>query len=1272
MHNNPATMKLKIILLSFIICTLPGILKAQGSYQVTIEWGLPAPLVMGNDSSVLAPSFTNAQYPDLPDNILPTFSRVYSLAGGTGSVTARLSRIIYAELTDTEKQLTAGLSLPVAPEPKVAVMKERGKLKAVFSLVPFGIDPETGIQSKIKSFTLELLAGSGPAELKSEHVYAPNSVLSSGDWYKIYIREDGIYRLTFDDIRNLGINVNGLNPDLIRIFGNGGELLSEAAGTERIDDLAENAIKVVTANPGVFAQGDYVLFYGKGTRSWNMNPFSSRMEHVSHFYADEACYFVTIGPVPGKRVQQDTDPAGEPNSYSIYYTAYVVHENDNLSLIKSGRKWYGEKLDSYNRTFNLPVYSFPDMDLSQTAVVRYGFAGRATSQLSYNILVNNEVVATNTMAGITGSNDFARELATSSTFTAQSNTLQVQVKFNPPNNTALGWLDFVALNVRCNLRYPGGQFAFRDPQSVGPDKITSFTMGNAVDGLELWDVSDITNAKSVHLTKVGDQYTFRRATDKLIEFVAFDGSSFMSVTPGEKIANQNLHGTGNYNMIILTHPEFAQEAQRLAMLHNNRNDVTVAVVSLPEVYNEFSSGIQDITAIRDFMKMLYDRGGGSEQPKYLLLFGNASYDVKNRISNNSCFIPTFQSDNSVRPVASFLTDDYFGLLDEGEGANQTTGLVDVATGRLPVRTLAQAKIVVDKIEHYLENPSETHGDWRNTLIVIADDQNKNLHLEQAETLIASMEDRFPVYNIEKIYFDAYKQQSTPGGSRYPDVNREIVTRVEKGALITNYIGHGGEVGWADERVLELSDINSWTNYEKMGIFFTATCEFARFDNPAHTSAGELVFLNPEGGAMSMITTTRLAFASYNAALNLSFMDTVLNAETGVYPRLGDILRYTKNDNTLSANNRHLTLFGDPSLRLPYPKHKVVTTSVSADTLFANTLATVEGEIHDVNDQLLAGFNGVVYVKVYDKPSKVRTLGQDYDSYAVDFMVQKSILYQGKASVEAGKFTFTFPVPRDIDYSFGNGKISYYASNGTEDAHGYYNEITIGGSVNQPDIDLAGPEIRLFINDTTFIDGDYTSENPKLLAYLYDESGINTAGNGIGHDIVATIDGDSYSSVLLNDYYVADLDSYQSGVVRYQYFNLPEGEHSLTLKAWDVFNNSSSASITFVVKRNIILAVDEVKAYPNPSSGDVWFRFGHNQFDGVFTGELNIYSLTGEQVRVIGPITIASEGYVAGNISWDGRNAAGTYVRNGLYLCRLKVRDRNGNTISNTVKVMFAR
>ena len=1269
-----------LVSLMFIVL-LSGASLAQISLNVIVEWETPVRLVTGNDSGVLAPSFKGAQYLLLPESNLPSFSRNLPLPDGAISVKADISDVKYREFTEPELHIIQAVEFPESTTTEVSLMKERGKPRAVFSMSPFGIDPANGKMAKIVSFSLLIDYKLAGPQLKSRHEYASNSVLAGGDWYKIYVSESGIYKLTYDQLRNLGISMVGLNPDLIRIYGNGGSLLIEAAGTTRIDDLAENAIKVVTASPGVFAQGDYVLFYGQGTRVWSMNPFSARMEHKTHFYADQSCYFVTIGPVPGKRIQQDISPAGEPNYNSDSYTEIVVHENDKVNLIKSGKKWFGEKFDYYNRTFSLPVYQFPDMILHEPVILRYGFAGNTGKNLeiSYNILLNDDIVATHTIEGVTGTGNFARELTTSSTTTSLSNTLKVQVKFSPPDNISLGWLDFVSLNVRSSLRFKGGQMAFRDPRSIGTDRITLFTMSNAVNNLEVWDVSVLTDVKSVKFNKTGDQCTFRRTTDKLVELIAFEGTSFLSPIPGEKIANQNLHATGNYDMILITHPEFAQEAGRLAMLHNNKGDVSVTVVSVPEIYNEFSSGIQDITAIRDFMKMLYDRGREYNQPKYLLLFGDASYDVKDRIANNKCFIPTFQSENSVKPLASFLTDDYFGLLDDGEGANETTGLLDVGSGRLPVSSIAQAKTIVDKIEYHLDNTNPGHGDWRNTILVLADDGDDNEHLIQAEKVTKVLDEDYPVYNVGKIYFDAYRQQSTPGGSRYPDVNREIVTRVQKGALLTNYIGHGSEVGWGDERVLEIADILDWTNYDRMGIFFTATCEFSRFDDPALTSAGELVFLNPNGGAMSMITTTRLAFSSTNSTLNLSFLDTVFRRSEGQYPRLGDVIRYVKNDVTISANNRQLTLFGDPSLCLPVPEHQVVTTSVfaspdgiEADTLFANSLATVEGEIRDYNDQILSDFNGVLNVKVFDKPSKVRTLGQDSDSSPVDFGVQKSILYQGKASVKDGKFSFTFPVPQDIVYSFGSGKISYYASNGIEDAHGFYDDIIIGGSNSTPNNDLSGPEIRLFVNDSMFQNGDYTNESPKLIAYLNDESGINTAGNGIGHDIVATIDGDSYNSVLLNDYYISDLDSYQSGMVRYQYFNLPDGDHTLTLKAWDVCNNSSSSTINFVVKRNIILAVNEVKAYPNPSAGDVWFYFGHNQFDGVFTADLEIYALTGEQIRNIGPVTVASEGYVSGNIRWDGCLANGQAARNGLYVCRLKVRDRNNNTTSNTVKVVLAR
>jgi hypothetical protein len=428
-------MRFKYSILLFLLGFGSGVSMAQLSYRISLEWELPATLIMGNDSSIQAPSFKGAQYPELPEIILPTYSRNQVLPDGAVSVKADISDVKYTGLTESDLQLTRLVEIPDSPDPKVLLMKERGKPTAVFSMLPFGIDPATNKMAKIVSFSLTINYASGGQELKSRHDYAPIQCCN-GNWYKIYVDETGIYKLTFDNLRSLGINMSGIHPDHIRIFGNGGALLNEAAGTSRIDDLAENAIKVVTAVPGVFGSGDYILFYGKGTLQWNMNPFTGRMEHETHYYADKACYFLTIGPEPGKRIHQDNSP-GDANYYSVSYTDFVVYEKDNLNLIKSGRKWFGEKLDYYNRLVNLPVYQFPDMIMDEPVSVRYGFAGRASAQLHYEIIINDDVVATNSIAGITGDLDFARELTTSSTYNPLSNSLNVQVKFIPPNNTAL-------------------------------------------------------------------------------------------------------------------------------------------------------------------------------------------------------------------------------------------------------------------------------------------------------------------------------------------------------------------------------------------------------------------------------------------------------------------------------------------------------------------------------------------------------------------------------------------------------------------------------------------------------------------------------------------------------------------------------------------------------------------------------------------------------------------------------------------------------------------
>ncbi|HLN53262.1 MAG TPA: type IX secretion system sortase PorU [Lentimicrobium sp.] len=1246
-------------------------------------WEQPVKLVMGNDVPIFAPSFKNAQYPDLPESFLPQYIANIQLEKGTNHVEVMLDNIKYIPLTIEESNIMKDISVPSSPETKVNLMFDRGIPVANVSVKPYGIDPVTGLPAKLDYFeiTLKSLVNKTQDTIQPSHRYPAHSRMSYGDWFRMWITQPGIYRITYEQLQAMGMNMSNIHPDNITMYGRGGRPMNEIAGNTPYEDMTEISIRVISANPDVFKPGDYVLFYAEGPITWKYNTVTGNIDHFTHPWTDAIAYFITVSPYKAKRIPIVDPITVSANGNSNAYTAIALYEKEEINLIKSGRKWFSDKLDNYTRSITLPEFNFPDLIMSDSVNMRFGIAGRATQQMTFNFNVNNKLVNTSTIAKLINQNgnDYAYDLIGTESFSVNSNKLKVVLQFLPPNNSALGWLDFVALNVRSTIRFHGPQFSFRDPNTVGEGKVINFNIESSQDNLKLWDVTNQAYVHEIPMNRIDNGYTFRAHTPWLREFVAFDGTSYLTPDFEGKVPNQDLHAIGNYDMIIITPPFLNEQAKRVAELHKIKGDVTTKVVSLPQIYNEFSSGNTDITAIRDFMKMLYDRGRDYGYPKYLMLFGGSSYDTKDRILNNSNPIPTYQSYNSVKPTASYLSDDFYGLLDDNEGGGESiTGLLDIGIGRIPVRTIEQAEEVVDKIEAYLMNDSLIHGDWRNNLLIIADDEDNNTHFTQAEKLCDRIAEHYPIFNVDKIYFDAYKQNNTPGGGRFPDAQRALNSHIEKGVLLTNYIGHGGELGWADERVLEIADIEAWNNFNQMGLFFTATCEFSRFDDPQHTSAGELVFLNPSGGAMAMITTTRLAYSSTNEALNYSFIDTVISKNGGI-ARLGDIIKYTKNEHQPSANLRHLTLFGDPSIPMPLPKYNVITTSIidpatlqAVDTLSANSKVVINGEVHDLGGQLIDNFNGEVSVTVYDKISTYRTLGQDLGSVKANFQVQNNKVYQGKAKVLNGIFSITFPVPRDIDYNYGHGKISYYATDGHRDANGYFEDFIIGGSKPNNETDETGPEISLWINDTSFIEGGLTGENPKLLVRLYDESGINTLSSGVGHDLTATLDNNSYNSVLLNDFYIADQDTYKSGSAAYKFFGLEDGEHIITVKAWDVYNNSSEKSISFKVKHDIRLDIDDVTAYPNPSKGKVWFRFKHNLFDAILNIEIEIYNSTGELVRVLTPGKITANGYIVDEVVWDGLSSDGTLLRNGLYIARVKVLDRNNNSSAHSVKILMTK
>jgi hypothetical protein len=748
-------------------------------------------------------------------------------------------------------------------------------------------------------------------------------------------------------------------------------------------------------------------------------------------------------------------------------------------------------------------------------------------------------------------------------------------------------------------------------------------------------------------------------------------------------------------MIIITAPEFLQASNDLAAFHQTEG-LSVHVVTTTQIFNEFSSGMRDATAIKSFLRMFYKRAGTNPNliPKYCLLMGDGSYDNRNILSHNKNFIPTYESIETLSKTASYTSDDYFAILSDNGGMNNSD-LLDVAIGRLPVKTLKEANEMVDKIIHYSRvgatmpaqencNNSSSNtilSDWRNMTIKISDDGDNNHYFNDIENMYNKSRALYPEMNISKIHADAYVETSTAGGERNLNAEKEFKQQVQKGALLVNYIGHGGEVGLGHERYLTVPTILGWTNLNSMPIFMTATCEFARFDDHDRTSAGEYVVLNPNGGGIGLFTTTRLVYSTSNAALNSYFYDTVFDKVNNEAPRLGDIYVGTKNKYGLYSgdiNYRKFALLGDPAVRLALPKHTIVTDSINGksmsmtlDTINALSKVVIKGHIENSFGQKIEDFNGTITSKFYDKIANLKTLANSSDSYEANFSVWKNLIYKGKASVKNGDFVFSFIVPKDISFQFGNGRISYYAENGEEDANGYTEQPIIGGVNKNAAEDNEPPSISLYMNNDKFVSGGITDENPSLYAEVFDENGINTVGNGIGHNIEAVIDKNTTNTIVLNDFYESDLDTYKSGKINYPFEKLEAGNHTLSLKVWDVYNNSQDEMIEFVVALNEELALDHVLNYPNPFTTRTEFSFEHNQVCDYLDVQIQVFTISGKLVKTINK-RAHTDGYRINGIIWNGTDDYGDSIGRGVYVYKVKVVNEQGDKIEKFEKLVVLK
>lgn len=1095
--------------------------------------------------------------------------------------------------------------------------------------------------------------------------YASKSVLSSGNWYKVGISETGIYKLTYSDLSTLGMDVDHIDPRNIRVYHNGGGVLNEINSPTRIDDLVELPIVVVGESDGKFDSGDYVLFYARGPVTWSYSTQKNASVHRPNAYDDYSYAFVTASLGSGKRLTGDSQPAASENETVNEFLDYQVYEDDKYNIINGGRTFYSNIIEGNGAVTQ--NFVFKNARTNRQCTISVALAGRNVNAASFQLYANDRLLKSYSIPTTTLSSDkpFAHEVFGTTTASMTGDNVKISLNHvGVAGTTSIGYVDYIEVNAWRLLSFTGAEMLFRNPEASDEAKVYLYKISGMSNSVQVWNVTDSLCPKQINGQLSGSVYSFKVQGNAKNEFIAFDGSSFHSPVLVGAIANQDLHGDRNYDYLMVVYPDFMGQASRLKAIHAQYDpDLKIKIVTPEMIYNEFGCGAVDVTAIRDYCRMLYT---DNRPLRYLLLFGDASFDFKNR-TEVATFVPTYEARQAADIHTSIATDDYFCFMDDGEGS-MSGSKPDIGAGRFPVSTLEQATQMVDKVERYLEVNETTMQPWRNVITFVCDDAESNEFINHSESYAAQIKNTGGEnLVVDKIYLDAYQQESTPNGQVAPEVNKAVNDRMEKGTLVLNYVGHGGEVQLATERIIQRVDVNSWRNGPMYPLMITGTCEFSRYDDHKRTSLGEYAFLNQYGGMIAMFTTARVTYGPNNQHFITAVYNHLFEIENGERHRLGDVYRMAKQRG--SEYERNYVFFGDPALRLPLPMLTVETTSIS-DTIRALQPTTIEGVVKNLDGAVDESFNGIVYVRVYDKATTYTTYG-DEGTQQKTFDLRQSVLYNGKAEVVNGHFSVDFIVPRDIAYPFGKGMVSYYATDYVKDASGLYEDFVIGGFYDDAEMDETPPEIQLFIDDEKFVSGGVTGDSPTLIAYVNDRSGINTTGAGIGHDIIATLYGPSNESYNLNDYFVAEIGSQGKGTIQYRMQGLEEGDYTLTLKVWDIYNNSSTATIDFRVASSDLMVIEDPICFPNPFRNETYFSFGHNQIGNNIDIQISIFDIMGRLVAIL-------EDHVAGTsartnpLRWDGRANNGQLLPAGVYVYCITATNDREERASVTSKFIITR
>jgi len=1186
---------------------------------------------------------------------------------------------------------------------KLSNARDRDKLSASFYFSPIVKDGIGGYK-KVTSISVRYNSTSSTTNSYRLNQTVTNSVLSNGNWYKFYVDVTGVHKLSKSFLNSIGINTNGLNPRHIKIYGSGGSMIPYTNDSSFPLDPKENAIKVVGEQDGVFNDEDYVLFYAKGPKSFNEDSNS----HINS-YNDKTYYYINVSATNGKRVQpfiQSTQPAIETLDS---FRDYQFHELDEYSLAFVGRRWFGDKFDFENVkefTFSFPNASFTEATPNNPSIrkpYKLKVIGASSSSVTSNLIIqaNNVTQSVLTLTGVPLFNPTSvSESIFDNNISVDNDNVTIKIEHDKLGNpSSEAYLDYIVMEAERDLVFSGQQLYFKPFSETNNAGVVNVSVSNAEAVNEIWEVSDIYNVNTISIPNT-ETVVFKSILEGNQEFVVTSESTYkVPKSDGNYLVqNQNLKGSVFLNSnnqfqdvdyLMLTPQSHFTQANRLAEINRQVNGLNVKVATIESIYNEFNTGNPDIAAIRNFVKYVYDNASAPEnRVKYLCLFGDTSFDYKGRVSSNLYNFPTWNALSSFNLTSSFISDDFYGLMDDGEGNFAISDRLDIAVGRVLADSPQRAKQMVDKIEAYYKEAAL--GSWRNNVVMISDDVDEDWEevLQETTNNIAdAITAANPSINVIKIHTDAFQQQSSAGGNRYPSVTTAIANELEKGALIVNYFGHGGEDGLASERIFEKNNVNNLRNVCKYHCFVTVTCEYTKFDNPLRLTAGELAYWNPQGGAIALVTTTRAIFVPVGVSVNETLEEYMFETDAqGNHISVAEAVRLTKNHPNVSNTQQKLLMFsiGDPALRLTFPKPNVILTKVNdvpidqqTEPLQSLGYAKIEGYVADAQNNIITNYNGTLTTTLFDKNVSTSTLANDNTEangqlVILDFEKLGPTVYRGQASIVNGQFSFDFIVPRDIAIPVGTGKVSFYAQkpNSLEDKSGAsINELLIGGINENAPEDNIGPIINLFLNDKAFASGGITNTEPLLIADFEDENGINTA-SGIGHDITVILDGDEVNPIALNDYYLTELDNYKKGNLEFKFRDLEPGLHTLKLKAWDVYNNSSTSEIQFnVIDENKSLVINNVLNYPNPFVNYTEFWFSHNSTESLDVS-VQIFTISGKLVRTLQGQTNAAgccganSSSTSRDVIWDGRDDFGEKIGKGTYVYKLKVRS---NSLNKTVE-----